>query len=161
MKKTFPVLCAVPLLLCACKKPDDPLLPPQPVPKTGLSLSADLPAGKPVAAGVMVGGDQDVHGCKASAGYQWSALRARCLRLFEEGIRLDPLTAGPEATQSAFIVFAADQARAELYLPGRPVQLLERQGEEGAHVWAGGSYRLVPWKGYVLQENGKAVYGGP
>jgi hypothetical protein len=161
MKKTFSVLCAVPLLLCACKKADDPLLPPPPVPKAGLSLPADSAAAvQPVAAGIMVGGDQDAHGCKGSAGYQWSALKARCLRLFEEGLRLNPLTESTGATHSAFIVFAADQALAELYLPGKPVQLLQRQGEEGAQAWVAGSYRLIPWKGYVLQENGKAVYGG-
>jgi hypothetical protein len=160
MKKTLSVLCAVPLLLCACKKADDPLLPPPPVPKTTQSAPADaVVAGKPASA-VMVGADQDVHGCKASAGYQWSALKARCLRLFEEGIRLSPLQEGPEATQSAFVLFDAAQERGELYLPGRAVQLLQRQGEEGAHAWVAGIYRLISWKGYVLQENGKAVYGG-
>lgn len=35
----------------------------------------------------MVGGDQDAHGCKASAGYTWCAKTARCERPWETALR--------------------------------------------------------------------------
>lgn len=165
MKKIL-VLGLMPLLLLACKKADDPLVPPTPLPKTSVSAPAasDAAPANPSAAAaarpVAVGADQDEHGCKASAGYQWSALKGKCLRLFEDAIRLNPLEGVEPSTQSAFVLFDEGQLKAELYLPGKAVQMLERQGEEGAQVWAAGIYRLLPWKGYVLQENGKAVYGG-
>ena len=62
----------------------------------------------------LVGGDRDSHGCIGSAGYQWSALTKQCVRLFEQGIRLNPTDAGQ--TSSAFVLFNADQSKAELTL---------------------------------------------
>ncbi len=32
----------------------------------------------------LVGGDQDEHGCKASAGYSWCEIKQKCLRTWEE-----------------------------------------------------------------------------
>lgn len=32
---------------------------------------------------VVVGGDQDVHGCKGSAGYSWNPIAKKCLRPWE------------------------------------------------------------------------------
>ena len=70
----------------------------------------------------LVGADRDEHGCIGSAGYQWSALAGKCVRLFEQGIRLNPTDAGQ--TVSAFVLFNADQSQAELTLPeGEPIRL--------------------------------------
>ena len=50
-----------------------------------------------------VGNDQDAHGCRASAGYQWSPLLGQCVRLCEQAVRLQVregqtrLTDGPFA----------------------------------------------------------------
>lgn len=33
----------------------------------------------------LVGGDEDEHGCKGSAGYSWCEAKKKCLRVFEEG----------------------------------------------------------------------------
>ena len=33
---------------------------------------------------VLVGGDEDEHGCKASAGYSWCEIKQKCLRIWEE-----------------------------------------------------------------------------
>lgn len=43
--------------------------------------------------GVVVGGDVDQYGCKASAGYSWCAVKNRCLREWEEpcGKTADPI----------------------------------------------------------------------
>ncbi|ULH01928.1 hypothetical protein MF133_17465 [Aeromonas caviae] len=106
----------------------------------------------------LVGADRDEHGCIGSAGYQWSALAGKCVRLFEQGIRLNPADAGQ--TVSAFVLFNADQSQAELTLPeGEPIRLI-RQGEEGNWSWQGGGYQLFPWKGYVLKSGDHVLYHG-
>ena len=76
----------------------------------------------------LVGSDRDSHGCIGSAGYQWSALTKQCVRLFEQGIRLNPTDAGQ--TSSAFVLFNADQSQAELTLPSGEQHLLTRQGRK-------------------------------
>lgn len=106
----------------------------------------------------LVGNDQDAHGCRASAGYQWSPLTSQCVRLFEQAIRLQSLKDGE--TGSAFVLFNADQSQAELTLPGgEPIRLV-RQGEEGNWSWQGGAYQLFPWKGYVLKSGEQALFHG-
>ncbi|MGY3904503.1 hypothetical protein ACW5XF_18865 [Aeromonas lusitana] len=106
----------------------------------------------------LVGNDQDAHGCRASAGYQWSALTNQCVRLFEQAIRLQSLEASE--TGSAFVLFNADQSQAELTLPrGEPIRLL-RQGEEGNWSWQGAGYQLFPWKGYLLKSGEQALFHG-
>lgn len=106
----------------------------------------------------LVGNDQDVHGCRASAGYQWSALTNQCVRLFEQGVRLQSLEASE--TGSAFVLFNADQSEAELTLPSGEQLRLTRQGEEGGWSWQGGAYQLFPWKGYLLKSGERALFHG-
>lgn len=106
----------------------------------------------------LVGNDQDVHGCRASAGYQWSALTRQCVRLFEQGIRLNPTDASQ--TSSAFVLFNADQSQAELTLPSGEQHLLTRQGAEGNWSWQGSGYTLLPWKGYVLKAGEQTLFHG-
>ncbi|MGL4506109.1 MAG: hypothetical protein ACRCUF_10280, partial [Aeromonas sobria] len=74
----------------------------------------------------MVGNDHDNHGCLASAGYQWSPLANQCVRLFEQGVRLNPTDTSQ--TSSAFVLFNADQTLAELHLPSGEMLALTRQG---------------------------------
>jgi hypothetical protein len=66
----------------------------------------------------VVGADKDSHGCIGSAGYTWSVVKDTCIRLFESGTRFtayDPRTGNTDSTQSAFIVLANDQRRAEAF----------------------------------------------
>ena len=106
----------------------------------------------------LIGNDQDAHGCRASAGYQWSPLTNQCVRLFEQGIRLNPTDAGQ--TSSAFVLFNADQSQAELTLPSGEQLRLVRQGEEGNWSWQGSGYTLFPWKGYVLKAGEQTLFHG-
>ena len=106
----------------------------------------------------LVGNDQDVHGCRASAGYQWSALTRQCVRLFEQGIRLNPTDAGH--TGSAFVLVNAAQSQAELTLPSGEQHLLTRQGAEGNWSWQCSGYTLFPWKGYVLKAGEQTLFHG-
>lgn len=148
------------LLLAACNKPSDPVVPPAPAPETTAAPAAVAPAPAVPVEG-MAGGDQDAHGCKASAGYSWSQVREKCLRIFEDGILLNPVGGNAEGSLVAYLLFDTAQARAEIFLPGGKGSLvLLRQGEEGSHSWEAGALKLLPWKGYVLQQDGQAIYAG-
>ena len=82
----------------------------------------------------------------------------QCVRLFEEGIRLNPTDTSQ--TSSAFVLFNADQTQAELHLPSGELLALTRQGVEGNWSWQGSGYTLFIWKGYVLKSGDKALYHG-
>lgn len=104
-------------------------------PKAETSIPATSPA-KPVAP-KLVGSDKDAHGCKTSAGYTWSALRQSCIRIFEVGLRLDPVE--PNG-MSAFVVMDTKTQRAELFT------LLEKQPliltQQSAGTFAKGDWEL-------------------
>ncbi len=63
-----------------------------------------------------VGGDQDEHGCKASAGYTWSEALHKCIRIWEEGVRLNPVDKSGSYTTIATVVLSADTKKAELFI---------------------------------------------
>ena len=129
------------LLWAACSSPTPPPVPAPPVPITG--------------------GDADEHGCKASAGYQWSAVKKECIRVFESGIRLNPVAAGLDRTTSAFVVFPTgpEDAEAEIFLPGSSKTVILK-GKNGA--WAGDTLSLAYMKGqYSLTgKNKRVLYEG-
>ena len=116
----------------------------------------------------IVGNDSDEHGCKASAGYTWSALKNECIRLFEAGIRLDPQEAIKDKTLSAFIVFKSedDDAKAEVFMPGESApRMFVKQANAGdgdAGTWKGGDLTISYWRGmYMLEDaNKKVLYQG-
>ncbi len=102
----------------------------------------------------MVGNDVDAHGCKGSAGYQWSQVKHNCIRLFEEGIRLNPQPDTASQSISAFVVFKNQdvQDTAELFLPNDSSQLLVQDKTNGAGKWINNKYQLIQWKGmYTLE----------
>jgi hypothetical protein len=104
----------------------------------------------------MVGGDSDEHGCKASAGYQWSGLKNECIRLFEAGIAMEAEAEGLDKSLAAYVVFKSDteDAQAELFLPGEKSGiLLEKAKEEGAEMWRNPEYTLIQWKGMISLED--------
>ena len=116
---------------------------------------------EPLQPSVQAGADRDPHGCIPSAGYTWSVLKKDCIRLFETGIRLQPQDSTMSQSVSAFIIFNADQSKAELFIPGRPASVvLDRRGSEGVHSWESGELKLYPSKGYLLKEKDKVIYHG-
>jgi len=107
----------------------------------------------------MVGGDIDKNGCKGSAGYQWSIIKNKCIRLFEDGIRLDAKQKGLDATFSAFIVFRDENIKdsIEVFLPNEnDVFVLIQDKTNGAGKWINDKYELSQWKGvYTLETKRK------
>lgn len=110
---------------------------------------------------MMVGGDSDEHGCKASAGYTWSSIKNECVRLFEVGIRLDPKAEGLDKALSAFAVFKSDtdDAQVEIFLPAdKKTYMLKKVGKENAGTWKNDKYVLTQWKGmYSLETTQKKL----
>ncbi|MFM7000735.1 MAG: hypothetical protein ACKOXU_06710 [Limnohabitans sp.] len=85
-------------------------------------MSACQPAasGSSAGAAAVVGADADAHGCKGSAGYVWSAVQQRCMRLFEDALSFDPHPDNPDQTLKAFVVLGPENGtpeKAELFLP--------------------------------------------
>jgi hypothetical protein len=107
------------------------------------------------------GSDRDAHGCITSAGFRWSVLNEECVRVFEVGVRLNPQAEGLDPATAAYIIFSNDQSKAELFIPGEEEsKVLEKTGEEGAHSWVLGEWKLFPWKGYALQRGETLLYAG-
>ncbi len=80
----------------------------------------------PVKENVVLGSDLDSNGCAISAGYRWSVLRNDCIRVFEEGFRLNPTNieeGNPEENEledndvSGFVIFNSEKTKAEIFLP--------------------------------------------
>lgn len=106
---------------------------------------------------VMVGGDSDSHGCKASAGYTWSILKNKCIRIFE-GTKLSHAEEnGKTYTTAAYVVFEGNKA--ELFLDTQKESIILERKSEG-DSWVNGDLQLIPWKGYVLKKAGKIIYTG-
>jgi hypothetical protein len=108
----------------------------------------------------MAGSDRDKHGCIPSAGYQWSEIRNSCIRLFEDGIRLDPKAAGLDQTLSAFAVFKSplEDAQAEIFMPREANSIMLNKSAAG--VWKNKFYTLKSVAGgYSLEDtSGKLLY---
>lgn len=82
-----------------------------------------------------IGVANDAHGCNVAAGYTWSEVRNNCIRLFEDGVKF-VAAAGQDSTLAAYVVFAVDSLKAEVFLPeqeNHPV--LERRKAAKGYVW--------------------------
>lgn len=114
----------------------------------------------------LVGGDSDAHGCKASAGYQWSELRRECIRVFEKGIRLKAKAEGLDPNLVAYLVMKSnsdDDAQVELFIPSEKKSIvLPRVGQNDAGTWKNEKYTLIQWRGMYSLENAnkKLLYEG-
>lgn len=110
---------------------------------------------------VVLGTDKDANGCVTSAGYKWSKLRNECIRVFEEGYRLNQIEElkGESINKSAFVVFEEDGDRAELFLPDGSDSVMLTREKEGT-PYKGGVWSLEQQKKYSLKKNGQLLYAG-
>ena len=106
---------------------------------------------------VVVGGDSDSHGCKASAGYTWSTLKKECIRIFENSTKLSHAEDGKTYTTVAYVIFDGDKA--ELFLDTQKESIILERKSEG-DSWIKDDLQLIPWKGYVLKKGEKIIYTG-
>ncbi|HAO08397.1 MAG TPA: hypothetical protein DCQ50_15760 [Chryseobacterium sp.] len=113
----------------------------------------------------IVGGDKDVHGCKASAGYTYSQIKNDCVRVFEQKIKLNEVSSDKSYTTSTAVIFSKNMKKAEIFIPDGSANsiILDRQGK--GKIWKSGkhikdSYVLVPYKktGYQIKKNDVVIY---
>ncbi|MBU2902934.1 hypothetical protein [Maribacter dokdonensis] len=73
--------------------------------------------------------------------------------------KLNPLKDGAITKgKVAYLLFDDTKTNLELFLPNSNEGLVMPKTNEGN--WSNGDYKLIAWKGYVLQKNGQAIYGG-
>lgn len=97
---------------------------------------------------ISIGGQRDKHGCLTPAGQSWSELLQRCIRVFDDGIRLNPVTPETGAVFSAFVVFNSDQSQLELFLPKTENTTILQKAENG----------LYKNRQYTYDANEKVLY---
>lgn len=97
--------------------------------------------------------------CLYVNGKSYSSLKEMCLELTTLKIKLNPLKDGAVTNgKPAFVLFDSTQSKAEIFLPGVNEGMVLNKTAEGN--WGNGDYKVIAWKGYVVQFKGKAVFGG-
>jgi len=86
---------------------------------------------------ISIGGQKDTHGCLASAGQTWSMLQEKCIQVFNEGQRLDPVKKTKSAVISAFILPNNSNTKVELFLPNQESIILNKAGSS---LYSNGKY---------------------
>jgi len=119
----------------------------------------------------MAGGDRDEKGCIGTAGYVWSPLQSRCLRLFEEGLAFVPAGANRDPGLQAFVLINRNPGKdvkstvAELYWPGQaqPIALRRARGHDETLLQdAKGQVHLVRQvSDYQIQVQGQLHFERP
>lgn len=110
---------------------------------------------------VQIGTDKDKNGCVTSAGYKWSLLRKECIRVFEEGYRLNSIDQleGESIVKSAFVIFEEGGDRAELFLPDSETSImLEKDSKNEPYI--NGQWKLFQQDSYKLQKGTQILYAG-
>lgn len=96
-----------------------------------------------------------------SAGYKWSILKNTCIRPFEVGVRLNPVTEieTGDPVISAFAVLEEDGNKAELFIPNEKESLvLERKSEK--EPYSKDDWKLLTLKGFTLKKGDSIMYAG-
>lgn len=97
--------------------------------------------------------------CLFENGKSFSDLEQKCLELASLKTKLNPLKDGAKTNgDSAYVLFSSDNSKAEIFLPQSNKGIVLKKSNEGN--WTFQNYKLIAWKGYVLQEKGVALYGG-
>ena len=111
--------------------------------------------------GQKTGGDQDEHGCLASAGYTYSIIKKTCVRVFEQKIQLNEVNPQGTSASIAAVIFSEDNKKAEVFLPGlTPSQILVRKGTKNNYTWKKGGLVLSKKTGYEIRKDGKLIFSG-
>lgn len=112
----------------------------------------------------VLGVANDQHGCNAAAGYTWSAVCGDCVRLFEEGVKFSA-AAGQDSTLAAYVVFAADSLKAEVFLPEEKQHpVLDRRTLPGGKGYSWNqedddTFTVRQMQGlWVIEQRGKVLY---
>ena len=101
----------------------------------------------------------DSETCLFVDGKSYSNLKQKCIELESLTLKLNPLKDGMITSgHKAFVLFDDSKSNAELFLPNSNEGVAMVKTNTGN--WENREYKLIAWKGYVLQKNGQAIYGG-
>ncbi|HCM35483.1 MULTISPECIES: hypothetical protein [Chryseobacterium] len=113
----------------------------------------------------IVGGDVDVHGCRASAGFTYSQIKNVCVKVFEQKIKLKEVDSDKSSTSMTAVIFSKDMKRAEIFIPEGNAKSIILDKEGKSKMWKSGSYIketyvLVPYKktGYQIKKDDVVIY---
>lgn len=97
--------------------------------------------------------------CVYKNGKAFSKLNQKCLELSTLATKLRPMQEGAMVKgDTAYVLFDSTRLKAELFLPGKNEGIVLNKTSEGN--WRSGEYKLIAWKGYVVQFKNKAAFGG-
>lgn len=112
----------------------------------------------------VVGGDRDVHGCIGSAGYTYSQIKNKCVRTFEQKIKLKEVGSDKSYTSMTAVIFNKSMTKAEVFIPDGMAKSIILDKEGKGKVWKSGShikdsYVLTPYKkSYQIKKNDEVIY---
>ncbi len=119
----------------------------------------------------ILGNDRDEHGCIGSAGYVWSNVLNRCVRLFDEGLGFMPTgkLAQQENTDEfgaillGYVIFGGtDSMYAELFFPHVPTKIIchKTSSQNNTSVWKSNNYEVykISETQYSISHFGETIY---
>jgi hypothetical protein len=96
--------------------------------------------------------------CLFINGKVYSHLLQTCLELTNINIKMNPLKDGAIIPDlPAYLLFDNSKSNVELFLPNANESILMSKKNEGN--WSNGEYKLIGWKGYIVQYKGKPIFG--
>jgi len=105
-----------------------------------------------------VNDDKNENDCKLDAGYKWSNMSKKCVRVFEEGYRLTSIekdTLGK--SKNAYFFIDEDSLIAEIFLPDSKESIIfTRENEEDNFKYKNFEFRTK--KGYNLYYNDRLLF---
>lgn len=108
----------------------------------------------------LIGGDKDAHNCIGSAGYTWSVILKKCVRLWETGLPLKPILKNKDAEFTATIIFSDDKEEAELFIKDEKESIiLKAQSTSKPKTYQAHQYQLIQnTNGWRLLHQQKEIY---
>ncbi len=92
-------------------------------------------------------------------GKSFSELNQTCLELTTLNIKLNPLKNGAiNKGKIAYVLFDDNKKSAEIFFPFENKGIVLTKTAESN--WSNLDYKLIAWKGYVIQKNEIAIFGG-
>jgi hypothetical protein len=103
--------------------------------------------------------EKDTFGCVKEAGYKWSIIKDACIRVVDEGFRLNPINnlSNLEASTSAYVLLNDDKLKAEVFLQDMPKSIyFTRKSVKDDFMKK--NYILSLKTGYTLSVNDSIIY---
>ncbi|WP_295769182.1 hypothetical protein [uncultured Mucilaginibacter sp.] len=100
------------------------------------------------------------HGCVVSEGLTWSELQQDCIKVYNEGFRLNPVASKKNsAVISAFVLWSKDKNKVELFLPDAADHKTIILNKSNENTYQDDQYKFDSYKS-VLYVNGIEKYKG-